>query len=204
MSAAFSRKLDTFATPLCHVCCNWIATKLYFAGETRWVYIRFQTGLNKTLMKCAIGSNWFTCQLRVNQRKDLWVCMEPTDCRAGKDFRNNLIQPPLLLIRKVTTREGKGLTQGHIAGSNFVCFKNLYAQSFYISMNVPSCLCKHSILTKIEFIFDSGESTGFYRTPKSSEGDKLSQTNASNLPIGCELLRQWAWSYSWGKACSKS
>lgn len=124
MSDAFSKKLDIFATPLCHVCCNWIATKLYFAGETQWVYTRFQTGLNKTLMKCATGSNWFTYQLRVNQRKDVWVCMEPTDCRAGKDFRNNLIQPPLLLIRKVTTREGKGLTQGHTAGSNFVCFKN--------------------------------------------------------------------------------
>lgn len=104
MSDAFSKKLGIFATLLCHVCCNWIATKLYSAGETQWVYIHFQTGL----MKCAIGSNWVTGQLRVKQRKDIRGCMEATDCRAGRDFRNNLIQPPRFTDKESDYQGGEG------------------------------------------------------------------------------------------------
>lgn len=59
-------------------------------------------------------------------------------------------------------------------------------------MNPPSCLCKHNIMTIIEFVFDSKESRllGLYRAPKSSEEDKLSVTKAGDLPIDCELLKE--------------
>ena len=50
--------------------------------------------------------------------------MEATDCKAGKDFRNNLIQSLYLADKESESQGGLDLTQGHTAGNNFVCFKN--------------------------------------------------------------------------------
>ena len=46
-------------------------------------------------------------------------------------------------------------------------------------------------MTIIEVVFDGGESKllGFYRALKSSEQDKLSWTDAEDLSIDCELLK---------------
>lgn len=57
-------------------------------------------------------------------------------------------------------------------------------------MNPPSCLCKHNIMTIIEFVFDSGESKllGSYRALKTSGEDKLSWTNPKICKLtGCGI-----------------
>lgn len=46
------------------------------------------------------------------------MCMKQTDCRVGKAFRNTLIQPLSFTDKESESQEGKGLTQGHTAGSN--------------------------------------------------------------------------------------
>lgn len=60
-------------------------------------------------------------------------------------------------------------------------------------MNPPSCLCKHNIMTIIEFVFDGGESKllGFYRALQTSGEDKLSGTSLKIcLLTDCELLKE--------------
>lgn len=50
--------------------------------------------------------------------------MEPTDYRAGKGCRDNVIQPPHCADKESELQGGKGLAQGHTAGSDLVCSKS--------------------------------------------------------------------------------